>query len=92
MTSTSKRLIELRLSGKSAEHVINALVEALPSLPAIRQMILNDLPRGSEVRIEENTVYIDCADREALAWKVPFFESMYPELDFVAKHKTGERR
>jgi hypothetical protein len=87
MSPRSAKLIELRLSGKSAEHIIDALVEALPALPAIRQSILNDLPKGSEVRIEENTVYIECADKESLAWKVPFFESMYPELDFVAKQK-----
>jgi hypothetical protein len=83
--SKSKRLIDLHLSGKSARHVIEALVEELPPVFVIKQSVLKDLPKGSEVTIDENVVYIICNDKRALVEKVPYFELMYPELDFVAK-------
>ena len=90
MTSDSKRLIELHLSGKSAAHVIDALLEELPAYPVVRQTILHDLPKGSDVTIDDGVVYIVCEDRDLLRWKLPYFESMYPELDFVTTNRKDD--
>lgn len=82
MTS-SKKLIDLHLSGESARYLIDALVEELPAPDVIRRSILRDLPKGSSVTIDGEAVYIRCEDRRALVEKLPLFELMYPELDFV---------
>lgn len=82
MTS-SKKLIDLHLSGESAKHLIDALVEDLPAPEVIRHSILRDLPKGSSVTLDEGVVYVRCEDRRVLVEKLPLFELMYPELDFV---------
>jgi len=85
MTSV-RRLIELHVSGASAKYLVDALLEELPSEPIIKQSILKDLP-GSKVKIENDIVYIHCSDRQAVIEKLPVFEHMYPELDFVHSNK-----
>lgn len=81
MTS-SRKLIDLYVSGESAKYLVDALLDDLPPPSIIKQTILRDLP-GSKVIIEADVVYIDCKDRKAVIEKLPFFECMYPELDFV---------
>lgn len=85
MTS-SNRLIDLHVSGASAKYLVDALLEELPSPDIIRRSILRDLPK-SKVTIESDVVYIDCVDRQAVVEKLPLFEHMYPELDFVHLNK-----
>lgn len=84
--SSGRKLIELHLSGVSAQHLIDSLVEELPSPQMIKQSLLRDLPKGSSVVIDEGVVYIRCENRKAVVDKLPLFELMYPELDFV--HNT----
>lgn len=84
--TTSKRLIELYVSGASAKYLVDALLEELPSPSVIRQTVLRDLP-GSKVTIENDVVYIECDDRQAVIRSLPILECMYPELDFVHTNK-----
>lgn len=85
--ASSRRLIDLHLSGESAKYLIDALVEELPPPEVIRQSILRDLPKGSSITIEGAAAYIYCEDRRVLVEKLPLFELMYPELDFVHEPK-----
>lgn len=80
---SKKQLIELALSGKSAAYIIDALMEELPPVPVIRQTILNNLPKGSDVQFEENVVFVQCPDRRVLLERLHYFEVAYPELEFV---------
>jgi hypothetical protein len=67
--------------------LIGAILEELPPLPAIRQTLLRELPKGSRVRVDEENcvVYVLCEDsnRKALIDKLNFYERIYPEIDFV---------
>jgi hypothetical protein len=82
---STKRLIDMHLSGKGARHLIDAVLEELPPLPAIRTSLLRDLPKGSRVRVDEadSVFYVDCADRYVLKERLAFYERAYPEIDFV---------
>lgn len=82
---TSKKLIELTLSGKSAEHVIEALLEELPPLPALKSSIMQDLPKYTKVKIEENVVYLGGENRRLLHERAEFLSLVYPELEFVVR-------
>lgn len=81
----SASLIDLHLSGKSAQLVIDDLLEELPPLPAIRQSLLRDLPRSSKVRVDEKNMilYIDCDDRRSMMETVTLYERIYPEVEFA---------
>ena len=83
----STRLIEQIVSGKSAQYVIDALVEELPPLPALRSSIMRDLPRGTQVAIDGEIVYVTApdADKYELHEQVEFLRRVYPELEFVVK-------
>jgi hypothetical protein len=87
MTS-SRKLIDLHLTGQSARYLIDSLVEELPPPEVIRMSVLRDLPKGSNVTLDEGVVYIQCEDARVVAEKLPLFELMYPELDFVHKNDT----
>jgi hypothetical protein len=78
-------LIDLHISGKSARHLIDALVEELPTFIQIQQAIKRELPKGSKVEIHEHdrAVFISCRDRHLLNEKIQYFEIMYPELEFI---------
>jgi hypothetical protein len=83
---SSKSLIELHLSGKGASYLIDAVLEELPPVNEIRTTILNDLPKGSKIRFEQDrTCYITCQDRHLLAEMIVFYERVYPEVEFVAE-------
>ena len=82
---SSKKLIEQIVSGKSAQYVIDALVEELPPLPAIKASISRDLPRGTKVEIDDEVVYIETDDRDKIREHVEFLSQVYPELDFVLR-------
>lgn len=88
--TTSTKLIDLRVSGTSAKYLVDALLEELPPPYVIKGTILRDLPK-SKVTIDKDVVYIECADNQAVVEKMPLFEHMYPELDFVNLNKTNKR-
>jgi len=83
---SSTKLIEQLLSGQSARHIVDALIEELPPLPALKSSIQRELPRGVSFDIEGNAVFIH-GDSE-LTESVLFLESAYPELDFILKPDT----
>lgn len=87
-------LIDLHLSGKSAKIVIDELLEELPPLSIIRQTMLNELPDGSRVRIDEKNMilYIDCPpDRRSMMETVTLYERIYPEVIFAQETRRGKQ-
>jgi len=85
---SSKHLVDHLLSGKSAQHVIDALVEDLPPLPVIRSSIQRDMPKDTIVRIEDNVFYLQSKnkqDKSKVHEQLRFFELAYPELEFVVE-------
>lgn len=83
LEAKSRRLIELHVSGSGAKHLIDAFVEELPPLPAIRQSLLRELPRHSNIRIDEMVFYVECDDRDSAYNTLSLYETMYPEIEFV---------
>ena len=88
--TTSNKLIDLHVCGASAKYLVEALLEELPPPDVIKRTILRDLPK-SKVTIDKDVVYIECSDRQDVANKLPLFEHMYPELDFVNLNKENKR-
>jgi hypothetical protein len=86
----SSSLIDSHLSGKSAKIVIDELLEELPALPDIRQSLLRELPKGSNVRMDEKNMifYIDCSDRRSMLETVTLYERIYPEVEFAQETKS----
>jgi len=85
---TSKRLIDHYLSGQSAQHLIESLVEDLPPLPAIKSSLMRDLPKDTIVRIEDNVFYLQSRnkqDKPKIYEQLRYFELAYPELEFVVE-------
>lgn len=78
-----KKLIDTVVSGKSATHMLDSLMEELPSLPALYTSIRKELPSDAVVRIEDDTVFIKCKDNNTVTEEVYYLTLVYPELDFV---------
>jgi hypothetical protein len=90
MTNRVPQLVELHLSGKSANNIIDALVDELPPKSKIRGDILSSLP-GSEVRFEgDTTCFISCQDRRQLAETIDYYERVYPEIEFVPSPESDK--
>jgi transcription antitermination factor NusG len=85
------KLVEQVVSGKSAQHIIDALVEELPPLPMLYQIVRKEMPRGTGVRIEENVVFVK-PQTKVLKSKVSersdYLQLMFPELEFVVEQAT----
>jgi hypothetical protein len=89
----STSLIDLHLSGKSAKIVIDEVLAELPPLPSIRQSILNELPRGSRVRVDEKNMvfYVDCSDRRSMVETITLYERIYPEVEFAPETRGKDQ-
>ena len=82
-----KSLIEQVCGGKSAKYIIDAIMEELPPLPAIRTSLIREIPKAA-VRIEENTFFIsppEKNDKYKMQEIVETYRLMYPEIEFVIK-------
>jgi len=90
---SSTRLVEQVVSGKSAQHIIDALVEELPPLPMLYQIVRKEMPRGTGVRIEENVVFVESsrADRSKIREHTDYLQLMFPELEFVVENLTEKQ-
>lgn len=80
------RLVEQVCSGKSAQHIIDALVEELPPLPMLYQIVRKEMPRGTGVRIEETVVFVkpqSKTDKPRVTERSDYLALMFPELEFV---------
>lgn len=86
----SKKLIDYHLAGKSVKDVIEELLNDLPPLQSIRQSLLNELPYGSKVKIDnQNTVfYVECVDKRSTLETLTLYERIYPEIEFVQEPQS----
>lgn len=95
------RLIEHALAGKSAQHIVDALIEELPPLPMLYQTIRKELPKGTGVRIEEyddsisvgdgTPVFVKPASKSTamkVRERVDYLRLMFPELEFIVEQVT----
>jgi hypothetical protein len=86
--STSRSLVELSLSGQSAQHIIDSLLEELPPLPMLYNTIRRELKNMASVRIDENAVFIksnDKSSKQVVRENVNYLQLVYPELEFVVE-------
>lgn len=88
-----RKLVEQVVSGKSAQHIIDALVEELPPLPMLYQIVRKEMPRGTGVRIEENVVFVKPQSKvlkSKVSERSDYLQLMFPELEFVVEQSLTE--
>jgi hypothetical protein len=83
---SSKKLIEQVLSGQSARHLFDALVEELPPTPTLIASIRRELPRNVDVRLEHNICFISPrSDTPRISEQVSYLSLVWPEIEFVVE-------
>ena len=88
----SNNLIDQHLSGKSAEYLIDGVLDHLPDVQEVKSSFIRDLP-GAKLRCTEQEITISSSglDRQELIETVNFYELAYPEIHFVIE-KMGDKK
>jgi len=73
------------LSGKSAQFLVDSLVEDLPDVNEIKLSIKREMPKGVDIVIEDNVVFLSHNEKSLVYEQVYPLTLIYPELEFVVR-------